>query len=399
MVKESNSQRPTLVLFILGALAAIGPFSTDMYLPGFPAMARDLNTDVSQIALTLTSYLIGISLGQLIFGPILDRFGRKKPLVVALLIYMCAAAGCALSPSLNVLIVLRFFLAIGACVGMVGSRSIVRDIFSGPGIARGLSLLMMIFGVAPIIAPSVGGFLVSFLGWRWLFGILVIIGGLILLPVGLLLKESHGPDPSVSLRLDRVVLGFLSVFRERTFVLNAVAVGAASGLLFGYLSGSPFVVIDLFGFTVIQASWILALYGLAGILGNQLNRLLLRTRQSLSILVSATMVQFLAGLVLVAGSLLGSLPHAAYLALLFVLLFCFGLIAPNATGRALEPFSRNAGSASALIGCMQMGAGACTSGFLSYLHNGTALPMAMVLTGCAGLSFAMSLIDVITDRR
>ncbi len=231
------------------------------------------------------------------------------------------------------------------------------------------------------------------------FWLLAVIGGLILLNVGLILKESRGPDTSVSLRLDRVILGFFSVFKERIFVLNAIVVGGASGCLFAYLSGSPFVVIDLFGFTVLQSSWIFAAYGLSAILGNQLNRLLLKTRQTLTVLVAMTIIQSLAGAALVGGSLLGILPHLVYLILVFVMMFCFGLIAPNGTARALGPFSRNAGAASALIGCMQMGAGAFTSALVSRFHNGTALPMAGVMASCAVVSLVMSLSDAVGDRQ
>lgn len=394
---DNTSRQRTSVLFVLAALAAIGPFSTDMYLPGFPAIAHDLKTDVSRIGLTLTSYLIGISLGQLVFGPILDRFGRKKPLMVGLAMYIVASLGCALSPSLEGLILLRFLLATGACVGMVGSRSVVRDLFSGTEMARSLSLLMMIFGVAPIIAPGIGGIVVSSLGWRWVFGLLAVVAALVLFFVGLVLEETHGPDASVSLRLDRVVLGFLSVFKERMFVLNAIAVGAVSGVIFAYLSGGPFVVIDLFGFTVIQSSWIFAAYGLASILGNQLNRLLLKTRESASVLLAMTVVQSFAGLLLVGASLMGSVSPLIYLTLLFVIIFCFGLIAPNGTARALERFSRNAGSASALIGCIQMAAGAFTAALVSRLHNGTTLPMAFVISGCALIALVMSMSDTIAE--
>lgn len=395
---KSTSKQGTIVLFILASMSAIGPLSTDMYLPGFPAIARDLGTDVSRIGLTLTSYLIGISLGQLVFGPILDRFGRKKPLMIGLAIYVVAAVGCAFSPSLDALVVLRFVLATGACVGMVGSRSVVRDLFSGSEMARSLSLLMMIFGVAPIVAPSIGGLLVFSLGWRWIFGLLAIIAALVLLTVGLTLEESRGPDASVSLRLDRVVIGYLSVFKDRVFVLNSIAVAAVSALVFAYLSGSPFVVIRLFGFDVMQASWIFAAYGLSSILGNQLNRVLLRTVESRTVLLAMTVVQSVAGLLLVGCSLVGTPPHAVYLVLLFVIIFCFGLVAPNGTARALQPFSKNAGSASALIGCMQTAAGALTSGLVSRLHNGTALPMASVMAGCAVVALIMSLSDSLPSR-
>jgi DHA1 family bicyclomycin/chloramphenicol resistance-like MFS transporter len=163
------------ILVVLGALSAIAPFSVDMYLPGFPAIARDLRTDVAHVGFTLTSYFIGLSMGQLVFGPVLDRYGRKKPLMVGLLVYIIAAVGCTFSPSIYYLIGLRLFLAMGCCVGMVGGSSVIRDLFSGREVARALSMMMTIFGVAPIIAPTIGGLIVTTLGWRFIFGILAVI--------------------------------------------------------------------------------------------------------------------------------------------------------------------------------------------------------------------------------
>ena len=343
-----------LIMFVLGALAAIGPFSTDMYLPGFQAIARGLRTDIAHVDLSLTSYFIGISIGQLAFGPMLDRYGRKKPIILGLLLYVFAALGCALSPSIDCLIALRFFLAVGACVGMVGSRAVVRDLFSGSEIARALSMLMMIFGVAPIIAPTIGGMVVTLLGWRFIFGVLAAIATVVLFAVQRLLRETRQADLSVSLRPRNVVREYLNVFKEREFILYAGAASAATGCLFSYITGSPFLFIDLFGFTPTQFGWIYGVNACSLIAANQINRMLLKRYDIGRVLLVFTAAQTAIGLLLLGGTFIGVLPKIATLGLIFCFLFCFASIMPNATGLALQRFSRNAGSASALVGGMQM---------------------------------------------
>lgn len=390
--------RHNLVILVLGALGALGPFSTDMYLPGFPAIARDLKTDSAHVGYTLTSFFIGVALGQLLYGPVLDRYGRRKPLVFGLLVYIGAALGCALAPSIDFLIAIRLFLALGGCVGMVGSRSVVRDLFSGGDIARALSMLMMVFGIAPIIAPTMGGMVLAAMGWRFIFCILVAIGAFTLVAVKLFLPESKGPDPSISLRPLQVLSEYVKVLRTRLFVLPAVAVAAASGGLFAYLTGAPFVFIDLFGFTATQSGWIFGTNAAAMILGSQVNRLWLRRQESATVLLSITITQSVAAVLLLAGSLMGFLSPFATLGLLLSYLFCFGLVLPNAMGLALEPFSRNAGSASALIGSLQMAAGAITSALVSAFHSGTGVPMASVMTACTGVTLIMAAMSALLPR-
>jgi len=376
-------------MLVLGALAAIGPFSTDMYLPGFQAIARSLRTDIAHVDLSLTSYFIGISIGQLVFGPMLDRYGRKRPIVLGLLLYIFAALGCALSPSIDCLIALRLFLAVGACVGMVGSRAVVRDLFSGSEIARALSMLMMIFGVAPIIAPTIGGVVVTLLGWRFIFGVLAAIAAVVLFAVQRLLRETRQADLSVSLRPRNVVREYINVFKEREFILYAGAASAATGCLFSYITGSPFLFIDLFGFTPTEFGWIYGVNACSLIAANQVNRMLLRKYDIGRVLLVFTAVQTAIGLLLLGGTSIGFLPKTAVLGLIFCFLFCFASIMPNATGLSLQRFSRNAGSASALVGGMQMIVGALASASVSYLHDGTAFPMA--LTMCASASAALLL--------
>jgi DHA1 family bicyclomycin/chloramphenicol resistance-like MFS transporter len=378
-----DRKRHGLILLVLGALAAIGPFSTDMYLPGFQEIARSLQTDIAHVGFSLASYFIGISMGQLAYGPLLDRYGRKKPIILGLFLYLFAALGCALSPSIDYLIALRFLLAVGGCVGMVGSRAIVRDLFSGAEIARAMSALMTIFSIAPVIAPTTGGLVVTLLGWRFIFLVLAVLASALLLAVSLL-DETKRTDLSVSLRPRNIIREYLGVFREREFIKYAGATGAATAGLFSFLTGSPFVFISLFGFTATEFGWILAANGCSFIAANQVNRLLLRKHDAREVLLVCTVVQSAAALLLLACACTASPPRAATIGLVFCFMFCFGLMVPNGTGLALQPFSRNAGSASALIGSMQMISGAVASASVSYLHNGTALPMVAMMGASAG---------------
>nr|AIA11746.1 drug resistance transporter, Bcr/CflA subfamily [uncultured bacterium] len=183
-------RRYFLFILILGTLSAIGPFSIDMYLPGFPAIAADLNTSVARVTLSLSSFFIGISAGQLLYGPLLDRFGRKKPLYFGLSLYVLASIGCALATTVDTLIVLRFFQALGGCAGMVASRAMVRDLFPVEENARVLALLMLVIGVSPLIAPTTGGYVSAAFGWHYIFIILTVIGAAILAGVHFVLPET-----------------------------------------------------------------------------------------------------------------------------------------------------------------------------------------------------------------
>jgi DHA1 family bicyclomycin/chloramphenicol resistance-like MFS transporter len=378
-----------LIMFVLGSLAAIGPFTTDMYLPGFPSIARTLNTDIAHVEFTLTSYFLGFFIGQLAFGPVLDRYGRKKPIVLSLLLYIVAALGCALAASINQLIGLRMLLAVGGCVGIVGSRAVVRDLFSGNEIARALSLLMMIFGIAPIIAPTMGGIVVTLAGWRFIFVCLAFIALLVLVAVQCVLGETKEKDFSVSLRPASIVQEYVTVLKNREFVFYAGAAAAVTGCLFAYIGGSPFVYIDLFGFTATQFGWIYGINACALVAANQVNRMLLKKYDSRGVLLACTVAQSSTALVLLAGARMGFLPNVATMGLILCVLICFGLALPNATALALEPFSRNAGSAAALLGSTQMFAGAASTAMVSLLHDGTPFPMALMIFVSAAVALTL----------
>ncbi len=372
------------IILILGALTALGPFSIDMYLPAFPAIAEALHTDIAHVTLSLTSFFVGISVGQLICGPLLDRFGRKKPLVIGLVIYILAAIGCAVVPGVWWLVGMRLLLALGGCVGMVAGRAVVRDVFPVHETAGVFSTLMLVMGIAPIIAPTVGGYVTAYLGWRYVFVVLAVIALLMLVAVVRYLPESKTPDATVSLRIKAICREYLEVMKERSFVWYTIAGGAASAGMFAYISGSPFVYMKLFGLSESQYGWAFGANAFGLIAGSQVNRVLLKTYTPAKIaLALAIVLMAVAGLLVLAGFW-----QAQWLVmgLVWCFLLCLGFLSPNTTALALQPFTRYAGSASALLGAIQMVAGALASAAVSMLHNGTIVPMVAVMAGCAAVS-------------
>lgn len=384
-----TAKKQRVIILILGAIAALGPFSIDMYLPGFSAIAEDLNTDISSVSLTLTSYFIGISVGQLVYGPIVDRYGRKKPLLVGLVIYLLAALACAFSPSINWLIANRLLLALGGCVGMVASRAIVRDLFPVNEVARVFSSLLLVMGVAPIIAPTVGGYITSSFGWEYIFIILSVIAALLILTVYSFLEESKEKDATVSLKPAKVMRGYLDVLKNREFLLYGLAGSLTMAAMFTYITGSPFVIMELYGFSETVFGWIFGFNAFGFILGSQLNRFWLRKRDSHDISKITAFGFFATTVLLLIGAVSGFLTAPLLIALLFSSLFLMGFINPNTTALALEPFDKNAGIASALIGSFRMLSGALASGLISLFFNGTSYPLVFIMTSCALIVFAL----------
>lgn len=368
-------------------ITAIGPFSIDMYLPAFADIAADLGTDVAHISLSLSSFFIGISFGQFIYGPMLDRFGRKRPLFAGLVIYLIASALCALVQSADMLIALRFLQALGGCAGMVASRAMVRDLFSVEDNAKVFSMLMLVVGVSPIIAPTLGGFVTAEFGWHYVFVILTVMALVIILAVHFGLPESQQADPGYSLKPKAIIKNFWAVLKEPQFVTYAFTGAVAAAGLYAYVAGSPVVFLEIFKVSEKQYGLIFALVAAGLILATQVNRLLLRQYKSEQVIPVALFVQSLAGIGLFVGSLGGWLNLIGTILLLIVYLSCQGFTFPNSSALSMAPFAKNAGSASALMGGVQMGLGALTSALVSILSNGTALPMTGVMACCAISSF------------
>jgi MFS transporter, DHA1 family, multidrug resistance protein len=386
-----SKKQQNIIILILGALAALGPFAIDMYLPGFPAIAKDLRTDISHVALSLTSYFVGISVGQLIYGPLVDRFGRKKPLLIGLSIFIVASIGCALAPSVEWLIGLRLLLALGGCVGMVASRAVVRDVFPVSEIPKVYSMLMLVMGVAPIIAPTIGGFVTASFGWRYIFVVLSAIGLAVLLIVGFLLPESKGADKTLSLKPKRVLGDFLSVLKNPVFLTYAFAASTAQAGLFAYITGSPYVFMELFGLSETHYGWVFGLNACGFIAGSQANNLAMKRHTSAQITLTSGIFQFGAAILLLTGNYFGFIGTEGSLILIFCYLFSLGFISPNAAALALGPFARNAGSASAIMGSTQMAIGAIASALISTFHNETAIPMMSVMACATIVSLSLLL--------
>lgn len=377
------------LIFILGLLSAIGPFSIDMYLPAFPAIAKGLNTSVAQVMLSLSSFFIGISVGQFVYGPLLERHGRKKPLYIGLIIYLFASVGCALTGSVNSLIAFRFLQAMGSCAGMVASRAIVRDLFAVKDNAKIFSALMLVIAVSPIIAPTVGGYITAAWGWRYIFAALIVVDIAVIAGVYFLLPESKKPDPSYSLKPRAITRSFVGIMLHPQFYIYALTGAVAASGLYAYISGSPQVFIELFGVNEKQYGWIFAIIAVGIIGASQINSLVLRKHPSEKIIQVALIFQSIIGASLACIAFLGWSEVYTTIALIFLYVSCQGFIFPNASALTMAAFGHSAGNASALMGAIQMGIGAMASAAVSILQNHTALPMSGVMAFCSITAFSI----------
>ena len=387
-----NSTKKFYLILILGLLTAVGPFSIDMYLPAFPAIAKNLHTTIARVMLSLSSFFIGISVGQLIYGPLLERMGRKKPLYAGLGIYLLASVGCAAATSVDTLIWFRLLQALGGCAGMVAARAIVRDMFEVHETAKVFSLLMLVVAVSPIIAPTLGGYITSAVGWRYVFFVLIAVDLLILVGVYFLLPESRKPNPNFSLRPAAITQNFLDILKHPQFYTYALTGAVAYGGLCAYISGSPHVFMELFRVSEKQYGWIFALIAIGIISASQLNNLALKYSTSERTIRLACIGQSCIGILFAILAFLGLSNLYLTVLLIFLFLGCQGFIFPNSSALSLAHFGHNAGSASALLGAVQMSVGAAASALVSLLQNNTALPMAAVMAGCSSAALGVFLL-------
>jgi MFS transporter, DHA1 family, multidrug resistance protein len=394
---QKKSQPINVLVCILASLTAFAPLSIDMYLPSFPRIAADFGVPVATVELSLATFFVGLASGQLLYGTATDRFGRKKPLYVGLTLYCLASILCAFTPNVEALIVLRFFQALGACGGIVIARATVRDLFSHTESARVFSLLMLVMGVAPILAPLIGGYVALFWGWRAIFLIVTIFSAFCLFAVYKFLPETKEPNPNV--RLGKTVGIYQNILRDREFLGFTLAGGLAQAGMFAYITGSPFVFINLFGVPAEHYGWIFGSNALGLIALSQLNSRLLRTFNPTRILrVVISMTAIFSFILILAG--IFNFGFWGVVIPIFLYVASIGMIFPNATAGALSQQSEHAGSASALIGSLQYGLAAITSSLVSYFNNGTTLPMT-ALIGCCGIGsfLAVNLLLNVKDER
>lgn len=381
---------PLRLLLILGALSAFGPLAIDFYLPSFPALARAFATDVEHVQLSLASYFVGLAIGQLIYGPMADRFGRRKPLLVGVALFSLASLACALAPSLEWLIAARFVQALGGCAGMVVSRAVVRDMCDPISSAKVFSQLMLVMGLAPILAPLAGGLLLSSLGWPSIFICLTLFSFTCLLAVAKWLPETLADDaPPAPLR---GALGeYKRLFADLPFMGYALTGGFAIAGMFAYIAGSPFIFIELYGIPAEHYGWLFGSNALGFILVAQLNAWLV-ARHGPAYWLGKTVWFYLAcGLGLLLVALSKPLALWPLLIPLFGCIASLGILLPNASACAMAGQGKHAGSASALLGSVQFVIAASAATMVGVLHDGSAWPVAAVIFSCGVLAVGFSL--------
>lgn len=381
-----------LLILILGALSTISPFSIDMYLPGFPAIADDLGTSIHVVQLSLTSYFVGIAVGQLLYGPLLDRFGRQRPLYVGLAIYIAASIGCAIIHSADALIAMRFLQAIGGCAGMVAAHALVRDLFPITKTAQAFSWITLVIAVSPMIAPAVGSYVSVAFGWQGVFYILAGLTAMMFAAAYFFLPKGRKADRTLSLRPRAVTNNFITVFRQPQFLLYTLAGGIAAAAPFAYIAGSADVFMNIYNTSEQEYGWIFAFIAFFIIGSSQLNHILLRHFTSEQIIKTTLIGQAIVGVVLLSVTLFAAPDKYLLAGLIAVFLTGHGLTNPNANALSLAPFSRHVGSAASLAGSFRMGMGGVVSALVSIFHDGSAIPMIGVMVGCVVAGFAILMV-------
>ncbi|MBU1860142.1 MAG: multidrug effflux MFS transporter [Gammaproteobacteria bacterium] len=388
---------PLRLLLILGSLSAFGPLAIDFYLPSFPALAQAFATDVEHVQLSLAAYFAGLAIGQLVYGPLADRFGRRKPLLFGVLLFSLASLACALAPSLEWLIAARFVQALGGCAGMVVSRAVVRDLCDPINSAKVFSQLMLVMGVAPILAPLAGGLLLSAFGWPSIFICLTLFSLMCLLALAKWLPETLAKDvPPAPLR--GAIGEYKRLFANLPFLGYALTGGFAVAGMFAYIAGSPFVFIELYGVPAEHYGLLFGSNALGFILVAQLNAWLV-ARHGPAYWLGKTVWFYLAcGLALLLVAL--AKPQALWPLLipLFGCIACLGILLPNASACAMAGQGRHAGSASALLGSLQFVIAASAATMVGVLHDGSAWSVAVVIFACGLLAVGFSLFTRWAER-
>jgi DHA1 family bicyclomycin/chloramphenicol resistance-like MFS transporter len=334
------------------------------------------------VQLSIASFFLGVAIGQAFYGPLADRFGRKRPLLVGLSLFVVASAGCALATSINVLILLRFFQALGACSGQVIARAVVRDLFESREAVRVFSLMVLVLGVSPVLAPLLGGQILAFFEWRVVFWVTTFFGIIGLLGSAWRLPETHRREHMRPLALKGVLGAYRQLLMDKTFVGYALTGATGLGGMFAYIVGSPYVFIDLFHVPTTHFGFFFGVNALGFIVAAQFNVRLVRRFESDGVIGTVLLIQMIDGLLLLAGTWSGLLGLYGTATLIFVYVASVGCLFPNTTAMAMAPHGDKAGSASALIGTLQFTLAALAASAVGALNTGTALPMTAVIAAC-----------------
>lgn len=391
------SGRPRSLILILAALIAFGPLSVDMYLPSLPTIQHEFGTDAAGVQFTLSAYLLGLAVGQMLYGPLSDRIGRKRPLYAGLVAYILASIGCAMAPDIGTLQAMRFLQAIGGCAGMVISRAMVRDMFEHQEAARVYSILILVMGAAPILAPLIGGQLLVLISWRAIFAGLALFGTACLAASLWILPETRAPVRGG--RGFHTMLGDVrGLVRDRLFVGYSLALGFAMASMHGYFATSPILFIEAYKVPATDYGWIFGSNAAGFILLAQVNRVFLRRTTADSVLRWASWAELAIALSLFAvawtsaGGLWGLLPPV------FGVIAILGLIQPNALAGAMTVEPSRAGTASALVGTTQFTICALTAWLSGFISLPVAMPLAIAVIVTVSSSFLLRIILVRRGR-
>lgn len=387
MRSESSTETPGRpltrpALIVLGGLSAFGPLSMDLYLPALPELSDDLNSSPMLTQVTMTVCMVGLALGQLLVGPLSDRFGRRMPLLIVVGVYTLTSLLCALAPGVATLIALRAVQGLAGGAGMVIARAIVRDLFATAAAARVFSILAVITGVAPVVAPILGGQLLVFSTWRGLFVALALIGAVLLVASALAIEEPR-PQPSAG-ALRGMAEGISAVLRDKRFLGHAMVLALGSSMLFAYISMSSFVLQERYSSSSQAFSFVFALNACGMVVAARMNSTLvgrIGPSRSLRLGVWAGLA---ATVLLTAGSL-GRLPLPVLLVPLFVAVASVAVIMPNATALALGGQGSQAGSAAGVLGLIQFGIGSVLGPAVSAAAGASMVTMASAMLAAAGV--------------
>lgn len=376
---RSPSLRKTWLVLLLGGLTACGPLSIDMYLPALPQLTGELGATSAQVQSTLMTVLLGLAFGQILAGPISDSVGRRKPLLVGLIVYVTASVLCALSGSVYLLAALRFLQGFGAAAGMVIARAAVRDLYTGVEAARFFASLMLVTGVSPILAPVIGGQILRYTNWRGVFGVLTVLGLVLALLVALVLPETKPVQWRQPANLGATLRTFGALLREPMFLGHMLAAGFISAAMFAYVSGSAFVFQGIYGLSPQGFSLLFAANSIGLVGGTQLSvRLVGRVASEARLLLGGLTSAALAGAVMLTA-VANSAPLWMILAALSVMIASLGFAMPNTLLLALAKHREISGSASALFGVSQFVIGSMAAPLVGIGGVGSALPMVLVM--------------------
>ena len=381
--------RPWRVVFLLGSLIALGPLSIDLYLPALPDLTDDLSASPSSVQLTLTGMLVGLGLGQLLLGPLTDIYGRRRPLLVGVAVNVVASLLCAVAPTIVVLDALRVLQGVAAAAASVVAMAVVRDLFTGQAAAAVISRLVMVMGLAPVLAPSLGSAVLEVGSWRTVFVVLAGLGVLIGVLAAFGLKETLPPERRAAPGLRTTLQGYGVLLRDPTLVGFMMVASLTMAAVFAYVSGAPFVLQDGFGLDERTFGLLFGVGAVGLILSSQVNVALLRWNSPGRILTTALTVAALAGVVLLANALTGTGGLLGIMIPIWVVIAMVALCGPNATALALAEHGQRAGAAAALLGAAQFVTGAAVAPLAGLGEAGSAVPMAATIAGALLLAAVM----------